>query len=270
MTAKSQYDSRRFEESPSILEILNSAGFETWWISTQIQFSAWDTPVSVIANFADEQRWLSGLIDEKEQNTLLDGVLVDELAKIPISNKKRVVFLHMTGTHANYKRRYPSEFEHWPIQDKNDRNSDRENAYDNAMYYNDHVWHSIYEMLSKRSDFQALFVTSDHGEEVRLGMHTPDKELFTWSMVRIPTWVYFSDSYEREHQDRVNALRINASKPWTNDMLYEALLGLTGVTGHPFYSEASDISSLKYDRPWETLRTIHGTLPLTADPSGLR
>ena len=270
LTAKSQYDDRILEQSPSILEILNAAGYETWWISTQVQFGAWDTPVSVIANFADEQRWLSGQIDERGHNKLLDGILVEELAKIPVSNKKRMVFLHMTGTHTNYKRRYPSEYERWPIQDKNDRDSDRENAYDNAMYYNDHVWQSIYELLRKRSDFRALFVTSDHGEEATLGMHTPDPKLFTWSMVRIPTWAYFSESYEKGHPDRMEALRNNASKPWTNDMLYEALLGLTGVTGHSFYSEASDILSSEYDRPWKTLRTIHGALPLTEDPSGLR
>ena len=270
LTAKSQYDDRILEQSPSILEILNAAGYETWWISTQVQFGAWDTPVSVIANFADEQRWLSGQIDERGHNKLLDGILVEELAKIPVSNKKRMVFLHMTGTHTNYKRRYPSEYERWPIQDKNDRDSDRENAYDNAMYYNDHVWQSIYELLRKRSDFRALFVTSDHGEEATLGMHTPDPKLFTWSMVRIPTWAYFSESYEKDHPDRMEALRNNASKPWTNDMLYEALLGLTGVTGHSFYSEASDILSSEYDRPWKTLRTIHGALPLTEDPSGLR
>ena len=89
-------------------------------------------------------------------------------------------------------------------------------------------------------------------------------------MVRIPTWAYFSESYEKDHPDRMEALRNNASKPWTNDMLYEALLGLTGVTGHSFYSEASDILSFEYDRPWKTLRTIHGALPLTEDPSGLR
>lgn len=270
LTAKSQYDDRPLEQSPSILEILNAAGYETWWISTQVQFGAWDTPVSVIANFADEQRWLSGQIDERGHNKLLDGVLAEELAQIPVANKKRVVFLHMTGTHTNYKRRYPSEFERWPIQDQNDRDSDRENAYDNAMYYNDHVWQSIYELLRKRSDFRAMFVTSDHGEEATLGMHTPDQKLFTWSMVRIPTWVYFSDSYEKDHSDRVEALRNNASKPWTNDMLYDALLGLTGVTGHSFYSNKNDILSSKYDRPWQTLRTIHGALPLTEDPSGLR
>lgn len=70
LTSKSQYDNRKLEESPSILEILNAAGFETWWISTQVQFGAWDTPVSVIANFADQQRWLSGQIDERGHNKL--------------------------------------------------------------------------------------------------------------------------------------------------------------------------------------------------------
>lgn len=270
LTSKSQYDNRKLEESPSILEILNAAGFETWWISTQVQFGAWDTPVSVIASFADEQRWLSGQIDERGHNKLLDGVLVEELAKIPVSNKKRVVFLHMTGTHTNYKHRYPSEYERWPIEDKNDRDSDRENAYDNAMYYNDRVWQSIYELLNKRSDFRALFVTSDHGEEAALGMHTPDQKLFSWSMVRIPTWVYFSESYGENHPERVEALHRNASKPWTNDMLYDALLGLTGVTGHSFYADDNDILSSKYDRPWPTLSTIHGAMPLTEDPSGLR
>ena len=53
-------------------------------------------------------------------------------------------------------------------------------------------------------------------------------------------------------------------------MLYDALLGLTGVTGHSFYADDNDILSSKYDRPWPMLRTIHGAMPLTEDPSGLR
>lgn len=270
LTLKSQYDNFEVRESPSIIEILKTAGFETWWISTQNRIGVWDTPVSVIASLSDEQRWLIKETDKWLYGSVFDEALVEELAKIPVSNQKRVVFLHMTGAHMNYKQRYPMEFELWPILDKKNQDAERENAYDNAMFYDDHVWQLIYDHLRNRSDFRALFVTSDHGEDATLGIHTPDLKLFTWSMVRIPTWVYFSESYEKDHPDRVEALRSNASKPWTNDMLYDALLGLTGVTGHSFYSEENDIFSSKYDRPWQTLRTIHGILPLTEDPSGLR
>lgn len=270
LTLKSQYDNFRIQECPSIVEILRRAGFDVWWISTQNRVGFWDTPVSVIASLANEQRWLSEGTDDWLHSSVLDETLVEELAKIPISNQKRVVFLHMTGTHMNYKQRYPLEFERWSILDKDDPDTEKENAYDNAMFYNDYVWQSIYELLRNRSDFRALFVTSDHGEDATLGIHTPDLKLFTWSMVRIPTWVYFSESYEKDHPERVAALRSNASKPWTNDMLYDALLGLVGVTGHSFYADENDILSSKYDRPWQTLRTIHGALPLTEDPSGLR
>ena len=270
LTLKSQYNNLELQECPSVIEILKVAGFETWWISTQNQIGVWDTPVSVIASLADEQRWLSNGTDEWLHSSILDEVLVSELAKIPVSNQKKIVFLHMTGTHMNYKQRYPQNFELWPILEEKNQDSEKENAYDNAMYYNDHVWRSIYELLRNRSDFRALFVTSDHGEEATLGIHTPDLKLFTWSMVRIPTWAYFSEAYEKNHPDRLEALRNNSTKPWTNDMLYDALLGLTGVTGHSFYSDKNDILSSKYDRPWQTLRTIHGTLPLTEDPSGLR
>ena len=89
-------------------------------------------------------------------------------------------------------------------------------------------------------------------------------------MVRIPTWFTFSAEYEKQHGERIKALRANASKPWTNDMLFDTVLGITGVTQHPYYTGKQDISSPCYDRPYEKLRTIHGKLPLTADPVGLQ
>ena len=270
LTAKSQYDSYKFETSHSVLEILNAAGFETWWISVQKQIGVWDTPIGVIANFAREKRWLSGRIDKVNSGEVFDGLLVDEISKIPVSNKKRIVFLHTLGAHADYRRRYPSNFERWMISDENDIILNRENAYNNALFYSDYVWKSIYQILSKRSDFRALLVTSDHGEDVAQAMHTPDMQRFTWSMVRIPTWIYFSESYKRDYPDRVEALKSNAAKGWTNDMLYDALLGMTGVTDHSFYQQKNDIFSFDFDRPLEKLLTIHGALFVKDDPCGLR
>lgn len=260
LTAKTQYNDRPLNECPSLVEIFKAAGFHTSWISMQGRFSAFESPTTAIASLSDTQRWLL------EEGELYDQALVQSVQNLPITQGKHVLFLHMMGAHSKYPLRYPPSFEHWPL---NNEKSARANSYDNAIRYNDTIWRDLIEVLKTRSDFQALVMFSDHGEDMK-EQHTPEPERFTWAMVRIPTWFYFSDSYAKKHPDRLRTLKQNAIKPWTNDLLFDVVLGLTSVTNHPFYSESNDIMSPAFNRPYETLYTIHGRLPLTKDPEGLR
>ena len=260
LTAKTQYDDLKLNECPSLVEIFKAAGFHTTWISMQGRFSAFDSPTTAIASLSDTQRWL------QEEGEIYDQALVRSIQEIPITQGKQILFLHMMGVHSKYPLRYPPSFQHWTLTDEHNA---RANSYDNAMRYNDAVWKDLIEVLKTRADFQALIMFSDHGEDMK-EQHTPEPERFTWSMVRIPTWFYFSDSYATKYPDRLHALKQNANKPWTNDLVFDVVLGLTNVTNHPFYSESNDIMSPSFNRPYETLYTIHGRLPLTKDPAGLR
>lgn len=259
LTAKNQYVSRSFAASPSVVEIIKAAGYESWWISNQNRLGVWDAPTSVIANLSDHQVWLnSTMIGKRTRSKKFDEELIGELQKVPVvGGDKKVVFLHMHGCHANYETRYPENFTYWTDTES------KLDTYDNAMRYSDDVLRRIYDVVKGRPDFRAMIFMSDHGEDVNLG-HTPDS--FTWDMVRIPLWIAASDRFLADHQREMETLRSNARKPFTNDLFFDLFCGLLGIKNTPYYEEAFDISSPEYNRPLQTLKTMFGKKGLSEDP----
>lgn len=211
LTAMNQYGDRLLEESPSLVEILEAAGFDTYWVSAQSKFGVFDTPTSLIASQVDQELWLNGMLDEEGRQKIYDGQLLRIFDEIPVvDGRKRAVFLHMNGCHADYRTRYPKESELWRVEDKG---RDRLDAYSNAMHYSDEMWGNLLAILERRPDFRAVLMISDHGEDPTTGSHTPDEKLFHWSMVRIPAWFAFSPAYTKAHPERIAAMQDNAWNP---------------------------------------------------------
>lgn len=63
----------------SIIEMVQSAGYKTVWLSNQVRYGAWDTPISVIALEADQQIWMNRNIGETTRTNCYDGVLAEKL-----------------------------------------------------------------------------------------------------------------------------------------------------------------------------------------------
>ena len=103
---------------------------------------------------------------------------------------------------------------------------------------------------------------SDHGEELGVG-HTEDA--FTYNMARIPFWIAVSESYAKENKDKIEAIRENINKPFTNDLLFDLVCGLTGMTNSPFYKPEFDISSHKFSIMADDVK-IFNVHKITDDP----
>lgn len=78
-----------------------------------------------------------------------------------------------------------------------------------------------------------MIYMADHGENPKLG-HRPAH--FTWDMARIPLWFAMSDDFVKKHPQTVAALKENAVKPFTNDMMFDSLCGVFGLKEWPFYN----------------------------------
>ena len=238
LTAANQYSTLKLAQAPSILEIANASGYETWWFSNQNQFGVWDTPTTIIANQAERKNWINTSIGETIRSPFFDIELVNLVNKIPDSPKKKLVILHTLGCHSNYNSRYPASFKKWGTSSKTDH-------YDNAISYQDYVMQSLYESLMTRQDFKALIMISDHGEEPNIG-HDPDR--FLWDMAEIPFWIAFSKNYAEKRSDTIAALKANQSKAFTNDMFFDFLCGFLNIKDNPYYDAKNDISSVSYSR----------------------
>ena len=230
-----------FEQSLSIVDYFNKAGYMTYWVSNQnqAQFGKFSTPVFAVAASA-KHIYFTGNNDSTENGRRVSGMQYDETLFIPFekfisadSTGKEVYFVHLLGSHWNYDDRYPEKFR---IYKKNE--SGNLDSYLNSVLYNDWVVSRIMG-IAKKYGADAVIYFSDHGEDLAIG-HNPEN--FKPWMVEIPFIVYASEKYLNKNMSINNELRSNKNTPAMNDNFFHFIQDLTGVKSSLYDSTASFIS----------------------------
>ena len=123
------------EKAYSIIEVAKAAGYRTYWISNQVKYGAYDTPIAAIASSADQEIWINGNSGYTTWTNYNDGELANKLRQIKFdSQKNNLVIIHLMGSHTDYQERYPKKQEKFSVKDKKTR---RINSYDNTVFYTD-------------------------------------------------------------------------------------------------------------------------------------
>ena len=243
LTEKSQYNHKPLEQSYSLVDIAKAAGFKTYWISNQAQYGSFNTPITLIANSADEKIWLNS---DSSASSSYDEKVIDSLKNIK-SNEKKIIFIHLLGNHWEYQYRYPHEnYNRYTNKSVDVKVADvtKLNEYDNSMYYNDFVVKDIFEYAKNNWNLSNMTYFSDHGEAVMSNnKHIPSK--YEDDMGTIPVYFYFSDNYMAKNLDLVRNAQKNKQLYFTNDMMYNALLDIWGIKT-PYYNFKEDFLSKDY------------------------
>lgn len=247
LTEKNQYNEIRLADSITLLEAIHAAGYRILWLSNQPRWGFFDTATSIIAGAADKTYWTADSVDF--HRGAYDEAIVDDFAQENTEGNTFVV-IHLKGCHIGYNDRYPKSY---AVEDP----SDWTGAYDNAMRYNDEIVRRIYEEASERPNFRAMIFFSDHGEDVanRTG-HDPSK--YTQAMAEIPFYMILSPSYQSEAPARVATLRNNQKLRFTNDLIFNTVLGVMGIALPGHDEPWNDISNEKYDGNKQRFRTLYG------------
>ena len=243
LTEKSQYNHKALDKSYSLIDIAKAAGFKTYWISNQAQYGSYNTPITLIANCADEKIWLNS---DSSASSSYDEKVLPALSSIN-SKGKKVIFIHLYGNHWEYNHRYPHE-EYGKFDNSNYAGKvvdlQKLNAYDNSMYYNDCVTEKIFQYAKQNWNVSSIAYFSDHGEAVvSNNKHIPSK--YEDDMGTVPVYFYFSDEYIKAHPAIVARTKKNKDIYFTNDMMYDALLDLWGITT-PYYNAKENFLSNEY------------------------
>ena len=243
LTEKSQYNHKALDKSYSLIDIAKAAGFKTYWISNQAQYGSYNTPITLIANCADEKIWLNS---DSSASSSYDEKVLPALSSIN-SKGKKVIFIHLYGNHWEYNHRYPHE-EYGKFDNSNYAGKvvdlQKLNAYDNSMYYNDCVTEKIFQYAKQNWNVSSIAYFSDHGEAVvSNNKHIPSK--YEDDMGTVPVYFCFSDEYIKAHPAIVARTKKNKDIYFTNDMMYDALLDLWGITT-PYYNAKENFLSNEY------------------------
>lgn len=225
--------------SPSVLTLLNSAGFTTYWISNQAVNVEGATGVRLFAEDAKQVSFLNMARDEG-RSVSYDSVLLPELEKIlDNSVERKAIFIHLMGSHLTYALRYPPEFGVFSSTDdiptkpwRTESEKQYVNTYDNSIRYTDHIVSSVINAVKRKGGDAFVVYFSDHGQEVYdtrpvRGQIANDPSKH---MLDIPFLCWFSPEYQRRNAEFMQRVKGAVHKPWMTSGFADAAAELARLS----------------------------------------
>jgi glucan phosphoethanolaminetransferase (alkaline phosphatase superfamily) len=222
----------------SFLTAFKEAGFKTYWLSNQMSYGQFDTPVSVFANEADVTQFLN--LGGFTNNSSFDEILLQPLkAATNDAAPKKLIVLHTLGSHWNYSHRYPKEFDKWqpslfgienPAYTDISMKPLLNNSYDNSVLYTDWFLSQVIDMLKSSKQMASLMYVSDHGEVLydgscELAFHGHN----TQYDFHVPALVWYSDLYRIMHPLKITQLLRNRNAKLTTENIFHSLLDMADI-----------------------------------------
>ncbi|TXE08098.1 phosphoethanolamine transferase [Seonamhaeicola algicola] len=208
----------------NILEVFSKAEFDTYWLSNQRPIGFFDNRISEIASASKFLKFFNHQNEVKSNS--YDGVLIPEFKKVLKKTGKKVIFLHLIGTHFDYEKRYPKSYTKFGNQPNSTKKQEIINQYDNAIAYNDFVVYSFIEELKNIDSKSALLYFSDHGENVYHGLDFfgRSENTITKSMFEIPFLLWTSKDFQFPKD-----FYFDYDRQFITDNTYDSLGHLMGI-----------------------------------------
>ncbi|MBF0457459.1 MAG: phosphoethanolamine transferase [Nitrospirae bacterium] len=246
LTGASPADYGSAYEKPGVITYFRKLGFETHWISNQIEMGIYDKSVkSVFTDEADDRTVLnSAKGDIKDNSIKYDGEIIPQLKKIISESKSNKLFivLHTIGNHYRYDFRYPAEFDVFKPSMKgrddvriNDPASKeiKINSYDNSILYVDRFLSDVIRYTVSLEVQSGIVFIADHGEDIfddERNLFGHGNKAVTKYVAHVPFMVWVSGEYVKRHPDKTAALKSNKDAKLGGGFLFQSLLDMAGVT----------------------------------------
>jgi heptose-I-phosphate ethanolaminephosphotransferase len=152
---------------------------------------------------------------------------------------KKMIFIHLIGTHGAYKRRYPKSKDYFSTENpltkfKHSQSLEKINHYDNAVRYNDSIVRTIIEKVKKQNTNSYVLYFSDHGDEVydTVDFSGHSEGIGSKPMYDVPFVVWLSKKYKQNKHPFLA----------TNDLLNRS------YNLEDFIHGFSDLSNISFDQ----------------------
>jgi glucan phosphoethanolaminetransferase (alkaline phosphatase superfamily) len=232
----------------SFITAFKEAGYKTFWLSNQISFGEFDTPVSVFAKEAD-------VVDFLNLGGFSDNSNYDEVLFTPLHHAvrdpapKKLIVLHTLGSHWNYSRRYPRQFDQWqpslygvdkPVYTDLRIKTRLNNSYDGSILYTDWFLDHVIGTLKETGQPASMLYVADHGQTLydnscRLAFHGHN----TQYEFHVPAFVWYSDAYGARYPDKVFQLLRHRKARLATENMFHTLLDMADLRypdEHPEWS----------------------------------
>jgi heptose-I-phosphate ethanolaminephosphotransferase len=253
LTFATRNDTAPLFNEPSLIALLNAAGFDTWWLSNQPSLGMWDTEVSVLANEAHHTIFISDSLWYMRKP--FDEAVLPGLGRILVSKgNKKMIFIHLMGAHEEFYLRFPPAYN--VFKDSTGIRSpfpmtkekiDIINSYDNALLYGDHIVKEIIERVRKTAPYSYVLYLSDHGEEVY-----DVKDMYAHAgydpsppMFEVPFVLWMSDAYRK---GEMLTWMSDPGKEYNTEDAIHSILSISGLKTDLLDSSKSLFTPFKRER----------------------
>jgi heptose-I-phosphate ethanolaminephosphotransferase len=218
----------------SLVSIYRSAGYMTYWLSVQ-EVDSFGGIIPQIAAEAQHRQYFE---------RSYDGALISEYEKILNKGdaEKKAIFIHVKGSHFEYSRRYPEQFD--KFKPSTDSFKDKITAeYDNSILYTDWLLSTIIDQLKSSKKPSVLFYSSDHGEN----MMDDSRGLLGHGIgnkydLPVSAFIWASDNVSSQQSLKLLKLKERESQKISISSLPHTLLSITGVLTSK-YKSSDDLLS---------------------------
>lgn len=226
----------RFFTQPTLINMMKQAGYDITWITNQQTQTRRNTMLTTFSQLADHQVYLN---NNREQNaSQYDSSVLEpftEALSTPAS--KKLIVVHLLGTHRAYHYRYPEDSAQFSGRDDvpewiTPELIDEYNSYDDAILYNDMVVSTLIKDTRNKGGNSLLVYFSDHGEEV----YDNPNELFTGrnegnpstAMYTVPFIVWTSPEFQEQRD--LTDWRAAENRPYSNAYFIHTFADMVGLS----------------------------------------
>jgi glucan phosphoethanolaminetransferase (alkaline phosphatase superfamily) len=222
----------------SFITAYKEAGYKTFWLSNQISFGKFDTPVSVFAKEADVVEFLN--LGSYSEQSNFDEVLLGPLKHaVADPAQKKLVVIHSLGSHWNYSHRYPASFDKWlpslygvdkPVYTNLQIKPQLNNSYDSSILYTDWFLSHVIDTLKDSGMAASMVYVADHGQTLydgscKIAFHGHNNQY----EFHVPAFVWYSDAYRERYPDKIGQLLRHRTAHLATENMFHTLLDLGDI-----------------------------------------
>lgn len=221
----------------SLVNIFNAAGFKTFWLSNQLSSGKNDNLIGIIGNDAAEATFINDNNDY--MTSITKGITYDEKLLPLITNAlrdpaaRKVIFVHLMGSHSPYDWRIPETEKYYAGQTDNPLQKFVD-EYDDTIRYTDKLLAQILTQTFTSSADAYLLYFSDHGEDISASpescrCHIGD-QYATPPMYEIPFLLWTNQAFKRSNPELTANMPGWLTRKFNTQHLIHAIPHLSGLS----------------------------------------